>query len=250
MKIIVTTKRVTDPDIKVTVNSDGTGIDLQDMTYKMNPFDEIAVEEAVRIKENSGGEVILLSIGPAGFQTEIRAGLAMGADRAIQVEHDDYVEPSVAARIFKKVIERESPDIVLMGKQAVDDDAGQTGQTLAFLLGWPQACFASEISINKNSAVVRREVDKGIETLEVSLPAVITADLRLNEPRYPSLPMIMKSKKKKIDTLSFSELAADIEPRVRYLSMENPMEREGSCVLFEAVDDLINALQTKAGAIR
>ncbi len=249
MKIIVTTKRVTDPDIKVKVNSEGTGIDMQDVTYKMNPFDEIAVEEAIRIKEGTDGEVVLLSICPAGMQTEIRAGLAMGGDRAIQVEHDDYVEPSVAARIFNKIIKDESADLVIMGKQAVDDDANQTGQMLAFLLGWPQACFASEIKIEDGHAVVRREIDRGIETIDVSLPAVITADLRLNEPRYPSLPMIMKAKKKKIDTMPFDGLDTDTEPRVKYIAMENPQERAGECKLFEKVDDLINALQTEAGAI-
>ena len=250
MKIIVTAKRVTDPEIKIKVKSDGTGIELEGMSFKLNPFDEIALEEAVRIKEKSGGEVILLSIGPSDAQTEIRSGLALGADRAIQIGHDDYVEPSVAARIFKKVIEDEKADLVLMGKQAVDDDANQTGQMLAYLLDWPQACFASEINIEDDKAVVKREVDKGIETIEVSLPAVITADLRLNEPRYPSLPMIMKAKKKKIDTIAFDSLDIDVTPRVKYLSMENPAERAGSCKLVENVDDLINALQNEARVIQ
>ncbi len=250
MKIIVTAKRVPDPEIKIKVKGDGTGIELQDVSYKLNPFDEIAIEEAIRIKENSDGEVILLSIGPAGSQTEIRTGLAMGADRAIQITHDDYVDPAVAARIFKKVVDDENPDLVLMGKQAVDDDANQAGQILACLLDWPQACFASEIKFEDGKAIVKREVDKGIETIEVSIPAVITADLRLNEPRYPSLPMIMKAKKKKIDTIEFADTGVDTTAHVTYLSFENPPERAGECKLFETVDELIGALKDEAGIIR
>ncbi len=250
MKIIVTAKRVPDPEIKIKVKGDGTGIESHDISYKLNPFDEIAIEEAVRIKENAGGEVILLSIGPGDAQTEIRTGLAMGADRAIQIATDEYVEPSVAARIFKKVVDDESPDLVLMGKQAVDDDANQAGQMLACMLDWPQACFASEIKIEDGRATVKREVDKGIETIEVSIPAVITADLRLNEPRYPSLPMIMKAKKKKIDTISFSDIGIDTTERVKYLGLENPPERAGECKLFDTVDELIGALKDEAGIIR
>ncbi len=250
MKIIVTAKRVPDPEIKVKVKSDGTGIETQDLTYKINPFDEIAIEEAVRIKEKIGGEVIILTISSKETQTEIRAGLAMGADRAIQIDHEGYLEPSVVAQIFKTVIEKESPDMVLMGKQAVDDDANQTGQMLSCILDWPQACFASQIDIEDSKAVVKREVDKGIETLEVSLPAVITADLRLNEPRYPSLPMIMKAKKKKIDTLTMETLGQDATGLVNYISMESPPERGGSCKLFETADELIDALQNEAGVIR
>ena len=250
MKIIVTAKRVPDPEVKIKVKGDGSGIELQDVNFKLNPFDEIAIEEAVRLKEKSDCEVILLSIGPADSQTEIRSGLAMGADRAIQITHDDYIEPSVAARIFQKIVEQEQADLVLMGKQAVDDDANQAGQMLAFLLDWPQACFASEINLEDSKAVVKREVDGGIETLEVSLPAVITADLRLNEPRYPSLPMIMKAKKKPIDVIDINDLGVDTAGRVTYLSMENPPERAGTCKLFETVDELINALQNEAKVIQ
>ncbi len=250
MKIIVTAKRVPDPEIKVKVKADGTGIELQDVTYKLNPFDEIALEEAVRIKEKSDGEVIILTICSKTTQTEIRAGLAMGADRAIQIVHDEYLEPTVVAQAFKKVIEQESPDLVLMGKQAVDDDANQTGQMLACVLDWPQACFASEVTIENETVIVKREVDKGIETLELSMPAVITADLRLNEPRYPSLPMIMKAKQKKIDTMELSELGIDTTGCVNYLSLENPPERAGSCKLFETVDELLDALENEAGVIR
>lgn len=249
MKIIVTAKRVLDPSLKIKIKADGSGIDFKDMTYKLNPFDEIAIEEALKIKEKYGGEVVLLCIGPPEAQTEIRRGLSMGADRAVLVEYFGYAEPSVAARIFKPVIEEEAPDLVLMGKQSIDDDANQTGQMLACLLGWPQACFASQIDIIGEKILVKREVDGGIETLELQIPAVITADLRLNEPRYPTLPNIMKARKKKIEIKPVSAIGADITPRVNILYVKSPKERQGSCKFFDNVDNLVNALKHEAKII-
>ena len=249
MKILVTAKRVTDPELKIKVKDDGTGIDMTGITFKLNPFDEIAVEEALRLKEKLGGEVVLASIGPEESQTEIRSGLAMGADRAVLVINDGYLESSAAAQVFKKIVEDEQPDIVLMGKQAVDDDANQCGQMLAYHLGWGQACFASEITIDGAKATVKREVDGGIETVETELPAVITADLRLNEPRYASLPGIMKAKKKEIKKIPIADTGVDITQKLNILSMENPPSRGGACKLFDNVDALIDALKNEAKAI-
>ncbi len=197
MKILVTAKRVTDPDMKIKVKEDGTGIEMSSMSFKVNPFDEIAIEEALRIREDKGGEVIIVGIGSDKAQTEIRYGLSMGADRGIHVTAGSDLDSDAVARILVKVVETESPDLVLLGKQAIDVDDNQVAQLLAEYLGWGQACFASKIEINEKTARVEREVDGGIEVVEMDLPGVVSADLRLNEPRYPALPAIMKAKKKR-----------------------------------------------------
>jgi len=198
MKILVTAKRVTDPDMKIKVKADGTGVEMSSMSFKVNPFDEIAIEEALRIRDDKGGEVIVIGIGPEKAQTEIRYGLSMGADRGIHISVGSDLDSDGVARILEKVVETESPDLVLLGKQAIDVDDNQVSQLLAEYLGWGQACFASKIEINDTTARVEREVDGGIEVVDMDLPGVISADLRLNEPRYPALPAIMKAKKKEI----------------------------------------------------
>lgn len=225
MKILVTAKRVTDPDMKIKIKPDGSGIDLSSMSFKVNPFDEIAIEEALRIREDKGGEVVVVGIGSDKAKTEIRYGLSMGADRGIHVQVDGYMDSEVIARILKSIVEREQPDLVLLGKQAVDDDNNQVAQLLAEYLGWGQACFASKIKINENNAVVEREVDGGIEVLEMDLPGIISADLRLNEPRYPALPAIMKAKKKELQSLKLNDLSIEIVPKVIIKMMAEPPQR-------------------------
>jgi electron transfer flavoprotein beta subunit len=248
VKILVTAKRVTDPDMKIKVKPDGTGIVTDGMNYKVNPFDEIAIEEALRIKEKGGGaEVVVVGIGGKDAALEIRSGLAMGADRGIHVLCEQAVDSSVVAQVLAKVYEKEKPDFVIMGKQAVDDDSNQAAQMLAGCLGLPQACFASKIELGADakSAKVTREVDGGLETIEVSFPAVLTADLRLNEPRYASLPGIMKAKKKKIDEIPVAGLGVDTNPRVKFVKMTEPPTRKAG-VKVPDVPTLVQKLKEEA----
>ena len=228
MKILVPVKRVVDFNVKVRVKPDGTGIDLQNVKMAMNPFDEIAVEEALRQKEaGKAAEVVLVSIGPMGTAETIRTGLAMGADRGIWIRTDGSVEPLAVAKLLKAVVLAEAPRLVILGKQAIDDDSNQTGQMLAALLGWAQGTFASKLVIEGETAAVTREVDGGHETIRLKLPAVLTTDLRLNEPRYASLPNIMKAKKKPIEEKSPADLGVDITPRLKVLKTSEPPGRRG-----------------------
>ena len=226
MKILVPVKRVVDYNVKVRVKSDGTGVDIANVKMSMNPFDEIAVEEAVRLKEAGvATEVVAVSCGVAACQETLRAAMAIGADRGILVDTDAELQPLAVAKLLKALCEKEGPQAVICGKQAIDDDANQTGQMLAALMGWPQATFASKVALADGKATVTREIDGGLETLELSLPAVITTDLRLNEPRYASLPNIMKAKKKPLDTLTPDALGVDVAPRVTTLSVAEPPKR-------------------------
>ena len=244
MKILVPCKRVPDPDQKLRLNADGTDIDAAALTYILNPFDAIAVEEALRIRETAqpDAEIIAVSIAPAEGEADLRTALAMGADRALLIEHNGPLDPWNVARLLVAVIERESPGLVLMGKQAVDDDANQTGQFLAAQLGWPQATFASEIEFVDDGLRVHRETDLGIEVIRTTLPAVVTADLRLNEPRYASLPSILKAKKKTIDHTTAAELGITLEPRVRLLDMEL-INSQRNCVKVNSATELLEKLR-------
>jgi electron transfer flavoprotein beta subunit len=248
MKIVVPVKRVVDFNVKVRVKPDGSGIDLQNVKMAMNPFDEIAVEEALRQKEaGKATEVVLVSVGPAQAAETIRTGLAMGADRGILVKVDGPVEPLAVAKILKAVVAAEQPGLVILGKQAIDDDSNQTGQMLAALLGWPQGTFASKVVVDGNGAAVTREVDGGHETLQLKLPAIVTADLRLNEPRYASLPNIMKAKKKPIEEKSPADLGVDVAPRLKVLKTgEPPARRAGARVA--SVAELVGKLK-EAGVL-
>ena len=248
MKILVTAKRVTDPDMKIKVKEDGTGIEMSSMSFKVNPFDEIAIEEALRIKEDKGGEVIVIGIGDDKAQTEIRYGLSMGADRGIHVTAGSDLDSDAIARILAKIAESELPDLVMLGKQAIDVDDNQVAQLLAEYLGWGQACFASKVEINDSIARVEREVDGGTEVVEMDLPGVISADLRLNEPRYPALPAIMKAKKKEIKKDSPSDLDIDTAPKVIVRTMAEPPQR-GAGRIVEDVAELIRALKEDAKII-
>jgi len=249
MKIIVPVKRVIDSNVKVRVKSDGSGVDLANVKMSMNPFCEIAVEEAVRIKERGeASEVVAVSIGNAKAQDTLRTALAMGADRAILVKTDQTVEPLGVAKLLKAVVETEKPDIIIMGKQAIDDDCNQTGQMLAGLLGAPQGTFASKIEINGDKVKVTREVDGGLETVELTKPAVITTDLRLNEPRYASLPNIMKAKKKPIEETSPETLGVDVAPRLKVLSVAEPKAREAG-IKVDDVAALVDKLKNEAGVL-
>jgi len=250
VKILVTAKRVTDPDVKVRVKSDGSGIVTEGIDYKVNPFDEIAVEEALRIKEKLGGEVVVVSIGPKESTKEIRSGLAMGAERGIHVLTDDFLDSFGVASIIKKIVDEEQPDLILMGKQAVDGDNNQAGQILAELLGVGQACFASKVEIadDQKKATVAREVDGGFDHVEVDLPAVITADLRLNEPRYASLPGIMKAKKKPIKEMPLAELGVDTTLKVKWHGMSEPPERQAG-IKVPDVPTLVEKLRDEAKVI-
>jgi electron transfer flavoprotein beta subunit len=250
MKILVPVKRVVDFNVKVRVKSDGSGVDLANVKMSMNPFDEIAVEEAVRIKERGeANEVVAVSIGGAKSQDTLRTALAMGADRAILVKTEQTtVEPLAVAKLLKRVIENEKPDLVIMGKQAIDDDCNQTGQMLAGLLGWPQGTFASKIELNGARIKVVREVDGGLETLMLAKPAVVTTDLRLNEPRYASLPNIMKAKKKPIDETTPEMLGVDIAPRLKVVSVAEPKTREAG-IKVDSVAVLIDKLKNEAGVL-
>ena len=249
MKILVPVKRVVDFNVKVRVKSDGSGVDLANVKMSMNPFDEIAVEEAVRIKERGEAtEVVAVSIGSVNSQDTLRTALAMGADRAILVKTDALVEPLGVAKVLKRVVENEKADLVIMGKQAIDDDANQSGQMLAGLLGWPQGTFASKIELADGKVRVVREVDGGLETLLLSRPAVITTDLRLNEPRYASLPNIMKAKKKPIDETTPEALGVDIAPRLKVLGVAEPKGREAG-IKVDSVAILIEKLKNEAGVL-
>ncbi|MGB6426517.1 MAG: electron transfer flavoprotein subunit beta/FixA family protein [Methyloceanibacter sp.] len=249
MKIVVPVKRVVDYNVKIRVKPDGSGVDLANVKMSMNPFDEIAVEEAVRIKERgAASEVVAVSIGPAKAQDTLRTALAMGADRAILVKTDALVEPLAVAKLLQRVVEDEGADLVIMGKQAIDDDCNQSGQMLAALLGWPQGTFASKIELADGKVRVVREVDGGLETLLLSAPAVITTDLRLNEPRYASLPNIMKAKKKPIDETTPETLGVDIAPRLKVLGVTEPKMREAG-VKVDSVTALIEKLKNEAGVL-
>ncbi len=244
-KILVGLKRVVDYNVRVRVKPDGTGVVTDGVKMSINPFDEIALEEALRIKEKGGAsEVIVASIGPADTQQQLRTGLAMGADRAILVQSDSPLEPLAAARIFLKLIEKEAPQIVLLGKQGIDDDNNQTGQMLAALWNRPQATFASKVELEGGKAKVTREVDAGLETIEVDLPAVLTTDLRLNEPRYVKLPDIMKAKKKPLDTLALADLGVDTANQFKTLKYEPPAARSKG-IMVQDVSELVAALKQK-----
>jgi electron transfer flavoprotein beta subunit len=245
MKLLVPVKRVVDANVRVRVKADGSGVELANVKMAMNPFDEISVEEAIRLKEaGKAEEIVVVSIGPAQAQETLRTALAMGADRAILVKTDEQAEPLGVAKVLKGVVEAEKPGLVIVGKQAIDDDANQTGQMLAALLGWSQATFASKLVINGDgTANVTREVDGGLETIKVKLPLVMTTDLRLNEPRYASLPNIMKAKKKPIEQLTPEQLQVDVTPRLVTLKVDEPPKRQGGkkvATIAELVDKLRN----------
>ncbi len=249
MKILVPVKRVVDYNVKIRVKPDGSGVELSNVKMSMNPFDEISVEEALRLKEaGKAEEVVVVSIGPAKAEETLRTALAMGADRAILVETDDAVEPLAVAKILKGVAEAEKPGLIIVGKQAIDDDSNQTGQMLAALLGTAQATFASKIEIGDGKAQVIREVDGGLQTIEVKLPAVVTSDLRLNEPRYASLPNIMKAKKKPLDKKSPADFGVSTEPRLKVLKTEEPSGRKAG-VKVASVAELVEKLKTEAGVL-
>lgn len=249
MKILVPVKRVIDYNVKVRVKADQSGVELANVKMAMNPFDEIAVEQALRIKEaGQADEVVLVSIGPAQAQETIRTGLAMGADRGIHIEAGQDVEPLAVAKLLKAVVEKETPGLVLCGKQAIDDDSNQTAQMLSALLGWSQATFASGVELGGDKATVIREVDGGLEHVSVAMPAVISVDLRLNEPRYASLPNIMKAKKKPIDSLSTDELGVDTTPRLSIVKVEEPEARQAG-IRVGSVDELVDKLKNEAKVI-
>ncbi len=249
MKVLVPVKRVIDYNVKARVKSDQTGVDLANVKMSMNPFDEIATEEAVRLKEKGvATEIVVVSIGPQQAQETIRTALAMGADRGVLITTDQPVEPLAVAKLLKAVVEQEQPGLVLMGKQAIDDDNNATGQMLAALLGWPQATFASRIEIDGQTAKVTREVDGGLQTLSATLPAVVTVDLRLNEPRYASLPNIMKAKKKPIDAKPAADYGVDIAPRLKVLKVTEPARRGGG-IKVDSAADLVMRLKNEAGVL-
>jgi electron transfer flavoprotein beta subunit len=249
MKVLVAAKRVIDFNVKVRVKADRTGVETADVKFSMNPFDEIAVEEAVRLKENGAArEVIALSVGPPACQDILRTALAMGADRGIHVETDAELQPLAVAKLIKAVVLREAPQLVILGKQAIDDDCNQTGQMLAALLGWPQATFARHLEVRPGEITVQREVDGGSETVCAKLPAVVTTDLRLNEPRYASLPNIMKAKKKPIERLTPETLGVDMKPRLVTLKVEEPPRRQAGRKLGSA-RELVDMLRNEAKVI-
>ena len=249
MKVLVPVKRVVDYNVKVRVKSDKSGVELDNVKMSMNPFDEIAVEEALRLKEKGiATEVIAISIGPTQVQETIRNALAMGADSGIFIEATNNLEPLNIAKIISSVAKKESIDLMILGKQAIDDDMNATGQMIAALLGWPQATFASKVEISDKKAVVSREVDGGIENIEVALPAVISTDLRFNEPRYASLPNIMKAKKKPINQIQVDELNLKIEQRLDILKVEEPTKRQ-SGIMLKTVEELVDKLKNEAKVI-
>ena len=249
MKALVPIKRVIDYNVKVRVKADNSGVELANVKMAMNPFDEIAVEQALRLKESGGAdEVVVVSIGPSQNQETIRTGLAMGADRGIHIEAPHDIEPLAVAKLLKEVVTRENPGLVFVGKQAIDDDCNQTGQMLAALLGWAQGTFVSGIEISGDKATVIREVDGGLEHLAISMPAVVTVDLRLNEPRYASLPNIMKAKKKPLDSISVEELGVDVSPRLTVVKVEEPEARSAGIKVAD-VSELVNKLKNEAKVI-
>jgi len=237
MKILVPVKRVVDYNVKVRVKSDGSGVELANVKMSMNPFDEIAVEEAIRLKEaGKATEIVAVSIGPSQAQETIRTALAMGADRGILVKVDEQVEPLDVAKLLKALVDAEQPELVILGKQAIDDDANQTGQMLAALLGWSQGTFASKVELADGKARVTREVDGGLQTVELKLPAIVTTDLRLNQPRYASLPNIMKAKKKPLDEKSAADLGVTLKPRLKVLKTEEPGGRKAGVKVKDAAE--------------
>ena len=249
MKVLVAVKRVVDYNVKVRVKPDGSGVDTANVKMSMNPFDEIAVEEAVRLKEKGiATEIVAVSCGLAACQETLRTALALGADRAILVETDVDLQPLAVAKLLRAIVTKESPRIVLMGKQAIDDDANQTGQMLAALLGWPQATYASKVDLTGDRATIKREVDGGLETIETGLPLVVTTDLRLNEPRYATLPNIMKAKKKPMETTTPAVLGVDVTPRITILKVEEPPKRKGGGKVAD-VAELLAKLRDEAKVI-
>ncbi|MFP6801658.1 MAG: electron transfer flavoprotein subunit beta/FixA family protein [Pseudomonadales bacterium] len=249
MKVLVTVKRVVDYNVNVRVLSDHSGVDLNNVKMSVNPFDEIAIEEAVRLKEaGTAEEVVVVSIGTSACKEQIRTALALGADRGILVESDDVMQPLAIAKLMKVLIEKEQPGLVITGKQAIDDDNSQTGQMIAALAGLSQATFASELVIGDGTATVTREIDGGLETITVKLPAIVTTDLRLNEPRYASLPNIMKAKKKQVDIYTPAELGVEVASRIKTLKVTPPAERKAG-IIVESVEELVDKLRNEAKVI-
>ena len=249
MKVLVPIKRVVDYNVKVRVKADNTGVDLANVKMAMNPFCEIAVEEAVRLKEKGVvTEIVAVSIGPKTAQEQLRTAMALGADRSILVETDEDVQPLGIAKALKVIVDEEKPELVILGKQAIDGDNNQTGQMLAALTGMPQGTFASEVDVADGKVKVTREIDGGLQTVELNLPAVVTTDLRLNEPRYASLPNIMKAKKKPLDTKTAADLGVDLTPRVTTVSVEAPAERQAG-IIVGSVDELVEKLKNEAKVI-
>jgi electron transfer flavoprotein beta subunit len=249
MRILVPVKRVVDYNVKIRVKADGSGVELANVKMSMNPFDEIAIEEAIRLKEKGiATEVVVVSIGPKQVEETLRTALAVGADKAIAVVVDARIEPLVAAKLLKAVAEKESAQLIITGKQAIDDDANQTGQMLAALLGWPQATFASKLEITNGEAIVTREVDGGLMTIAVTLPAVVTTDLRLNEPRYAKLPDIMKARTKPLTTLTVAELGVELRERTNVLNVAEPTKRKGGGKVKD-VAELVDKLKNEAKVI-
>ena len=249
MKVLVAVKRVLDYNVKVRVKADNSGVELANVKMSMNPFDEIAVEEAIRLQEAGvASEIVAVSLGVSQSQETIRTALAMGAERGILVETDQELEPLAVAKLLKAVVDKEQPELVILGKQAIDDDCNQTGQMLSALLGWPQATFASKVDVKDGSMDVTREVDGGLETLNYKLPAIITTDLRLNEPRYAKLPNIMKAKKKQLDIIPVADLGVDITPRLKTVKVEEPEARKAG-VIVGSVAELVEKLRDEAKVI-
>jgi len=249
MKVLVPVKRVVDYNVKIRVKPDGSGVELTNVKMSMNPFDEIAVEEAIRLKEASKAtEIVAVSIGPQQASETIRTALAMGADRGILVKSNTMVEPLAVAKILKGIVDAEKPGLVILGKQAIDDDCNQTGQMLAALLGWPQGTFASKVVVDGDSVVVTREVDGGLQTVRLTVPVIVTTDLRLNEPRYASLPNIMKAKKKPIDEKTPSDYGVDVAPRLEVLKTAEPRGRKAG-VKVASVAELVGKLKNEAGLL-
>ncbi|MCB1859270.1 MAG: electron transfer flavoprotein subunit beta/FixA family protein [Gammaproteobacteria bacterium] len=249
MKILVAVKRVVDYNVKIRVKADQSGVELSNVKMSMNPFDEIAVEEAIRMKEaGKAAEVIAVSLGPSQCQETIRYALALGADRGILIENEETLQPLAVAKLLAHLVEREQPDLVILGKQAIDDDSNQTGQMLAALLGWPQGTFASKVELGEGSANITREVDGGLETVQLRLPLVLTVDLRLNEPRYAKLPNIMKAKKKPLEVIAAGDTGVDIRPRLKTLKVSEPAQRQAG-IKVSSVSELIDKLRNEAKVI-
>jgi len=249
MKVLVAVKRVVDYNVKIRVKSDNAGVELANVKMSMNPFDEIAVEEALRLREaGKATEVVVVSVGPQTAQETIRTALAMGADRGVLVKTDDELEPLGVAKVLKAVALEENPDLIIVGKQAIDDDSNQTGQMLSALLGWSQGTFASEVDLGEGTAKITREIDGGLQTIDLKMPVVVTTDLRLNEPRYASLPNIMKAKKKPIDQKEIGDLGVDVAKRLTTLKVEEPAKRKAG-VMVASVEELVAKLRDEAGVI-
>lgn len=249
MKVLVAVKRVIDYNVKIRVKTDNTGVETANVKMSMNPFDEIAVEEAIRLKEaGKADEIVVVSMGAKQCQDTIRTALAMGADRGILVETDEELQPLCVAKMLKTIVEKENPNLIILGKQAIDDDCNQTGQMLAALLDWPQGTFASKVSLEDGTVDVTREIDGGLQTVKLSLPAIVTTDLRLNEPRYAKLPNIMKAKKKPLDVLTPADLGVDVTPRITTLKVNEPPVREAG-VKVDSVAALVDKLKNEAKVI-